>query len=479
VVGERGDPVTGAARSLGQRRDPPARVVADPERVEAPELRADEAPACIERLLEDAPGERRSVAEETDDRDEPRGTSPRSIYTPRAGAVKRNRGRRWPDSSDSQSRPMGSALPTGRRLAPRRAPAILDGPTVERRGDPVRGALQALLAAALFGASTPASKLLLAELGPLALAGLLYLGAALAMALPLARERARGPRPRADRASRARLAGAVLLGGVAGPVLLLEGLARAPAGSVALLLNLEMAATAVLGAACFREPLGRSGWLGAAGVVAAGAIVSGGGGWPGLAAAGLVATACTAWAVDNHLTARIDGITPARSTFWKGAVAGTTNLTLGLAAAPLGAGGATVLAALGVGALAYGASVALYIAAAQQLGATRAQGVFATAPFLGASLAWLALGEPVTVWHVAGAALLVPSVALLLRARHAHEHEHEPLEHVHAHRHDDGHHDHAHPGPAPGTVHSHWHRHEAVRHAHPHWPDLHHRHAHR
>jgi drug/metabolite transporter (DMT)-like permease len=41
--------------------------------------------------------------------------------------------------------------------------------------------LSCLLAAALFGASTPASKLLLDEaVGPLTLAGLLYLGAGIA-----------------------------------------------------------------------------------------------------------------------------------------------------------------------------------------------------------------------------------------------------------------------------------------------------------
>ena len=41
-----------------------------------------------------------------------------------------------------------------------------------------------------------------------------------------------------------------------------------------MLLNLEMVATAVLGVALFGEHLGRLGWLGVAGVVAAGALVA-------------------------------------------------------------------------------------------------------------------------------------------------------------------------------------------------------------
>lgn len=341
----------------------------------------------------------------------------------------------------------------------------------------MRAVVQALAAAALFGAATPASKLLLAELSPQALAGLLYLGAACATAPSLLPWRAHGAGAR-SRVDRLRLIGAVGLGGIAGPVLLLEGLRSAAAGSVALWLNLEMAFTAALGVWWFREPLGRLGWLGTAGVVGAGIVVAWGEGGAGVRAVGLVAAACACWAVDNHLTARIEGISPARATFWKGAVAGTTNLAAALAAAPLVAGPAAVGAALGVGALAYGASVVLYISAAQQLGATRAQGAFAMAPFLGAGLAWVVLGEPVGAARALGAVVLAGSVLLLLRARHEHPHVHTAVEHVHAHRHDDGHHLHEHADDRARAVHTHWHRHDPIEHDHPHWPDLHHRHSH-
>lgn len=341
----------------------------------------------------------------------------------------------------------------------------------------MRAIVQALLAALLFGAATPASKLLLADLSPQALAGLLYLGAACATAPALLRRRAHGTgRPGPN--DRLRLAGAVGLGGIAGPVLLLEGLRSAAAGSVALWLNLEMAFTAALGAWWFRDPLGRLGWWGTAGVVGAGILVAWGEGGAGAQAVGLVAAACACWALDNHWTARIEGITPARATFWKGAVAGGTNLALAASLAPLTADAATLGSALLVGGLAYGASVALYVSAAQQLGATRAQGAFATAPFLGAGLAWAVLGEPIGAVRVVGAALLAGSVLLLLRARHEHEHVHVAVEHMHAHRHDDGHHLHGHADAPASVTHTHWHRHEPMVHAHPHWPDLHHRHSH-
>ncbi len=338
------------------------------------------------------------------------------------------------------------------------------------------GVAQALLAALLFGASTPASKWLLTTVTPLQLAGLLYLGAALGTALPFLRQR--GALRAMGRRNAMRLFGAIALGGIVGPVLLLVGLRASLAGSVSLLLNLELAATAVLGVLLFHEPLGPKGWLGVAGVVLAGGLVSASGGWPGIVAASWVAGACVCWGLDNHLTARIDGITPASSTFCKGAIAGTTNLVLGLAVAPFAGSAATAIAGLAVGALCYGASVALYIASAQQLGATRSQALFAVAPFAGAALAWAALDEPIGGLQLVSAALLIAAVAAVVRSQHEHDHVHGAAEHIHAHRHDDDHHHHRHPGLAPEVQHSHWHRHEPLAHAHPHWPDLHHRHEH-
>ncbi|MEX2205707.1 MAG: EamA family transporter [Myxococcota bacterium] len=336
----------------------------------------------------------------------------------------------------------------------------------------------ALLAAILFGASTPASKALLGSLEPFQLAGLLYLGAALGMAPVVAFERRAGARLRLDRANALRLAGAVVFGGVLGPVLLLAALRLTLAGSVSLLLNLEGVATAILGVLLFREHLGRAGWLGVAGAVAASALVAGAGGWPGVAAALLTAAACLCWGLDNHWTALIDGITPARSTLAKGAVAGTTNLAIGAAGADLGATPIVIAAALAVGALCYGASIALYIRAAHELGATRAQAVFASAPFVGALLAFALLGEPLGAVHIAASLLLVPSLTSLFVSQHAHAHVHGALNHTHSHRHDDGHHLHTHPGLAADTRHSHPHHHEPLAHVHPHWPDVHHRHRH-
>lgn len=336
----------------------------------------------------------------------------------------------------------------------------------------------AVLSALLFGAATPLSKLLLEALTPFQLAGLLYLGAALGV-LPLMLLRGQmRPIWRIDRTNRWRLLGAVVLGGVCGPVALLFGLELASAASVSMWLNMELVATALLGHFIFKDYLGRYGWLATVGTLAASALLSWQEGPAGIGGGLLVALACLCWGFDNHLTALIDGISPLESTFWKGIVAGGVNLLIGVGGTPLGGDGMVLLQALGLGAFSYGISIALYIAAAQHLGATRGQLFFSSAPFWGVGLAVLLLGEGLGWVQVAAAALLVVSLALLMREGHRHEHSHEAMEHRHWHRHNDGHHDHVHAKYPAWLGHSHPHRHEPTRHAHDHWPDLHHRHTH-
>ena len=244
------------------------------------------------------------------------------------------------------------------------------------------------------------------------------------------------------------------------------------------MMYLEMGATALLGVLFFREHVGLRGWAGIAVGLGAGTLLSYAGGLPGLWAGMLVAGACSAWGVDNHLTALIDGMTPAEATVWKGLVAGGVNLALGLALEPLRGDVFQILLALALGALSYGASIVLYVLSAQHLGATRAQAAFSSAPFLGAGLSFALLGEPLLWRHIVAGALLLLGIALLFLDKHGHEHTHEALQHVHSHRHDDGHHDHVHPDLPSSARHTHEHRHERLAHSHRHLPDLHHRHLH-
>ena len=345
------------------------------------------------------------------------------------------------------------------------------------------GVLYALGAAALFGASTPFAKLLLGEVSPLVLAAVLYLGSGIGLAAWIAlRSRLPGRAPVAQipRADWPWIAAAIAAGGVAGPILLMQGLARTDASSASLLLNLEAVLTAAIAWTVFRENVDRRVFAGMMAIVAGGVVLSADAAPQagGLAGALLVAAACLAWAIDNNLTRRVSGGDAATLACLKGLAAGAVNLALALSlGAPLPAAAGWLGAGL-LGFLGYGVSLVLFIVALRGLGTARTGAYFSVAPFVGAILAIAMLGERpgIAFWLAAG--LMALGVWLHLSERHEHRHAHEEMEHTHEHVHD-AHHRHAHEFPWDGREpHVHPHRHEALVHSHPHYPDLHHRHTH-
>jgi len=335
-----------------------------------------------------------------------------------------------------------------------------------------------LFSAILFGAATPASKLLLEGFTPFQLAGLLYLGAAIAVAPAALKNGGFALPQRDDRRNQFRLFGAILFGGILGPVTLLFGLRLAEAASVSLWLNLEMAATAVLGTILFRDYLGYRGWIGVIAAMLASGLIAWQPGNTSFFSALLVLLACVFWGIDNHLTALIDGITPSQCTLWKGIIAGTVNLSIGVTLAPISFDIQTLAIALFVGAISYGASIVFYIHSAQKIGAIRAQVLFSSAPFFGVALSVLFIGESLSIMYLIAIPLFILAVMFLMMEGHAHLHNHEAISHQHFHHHDDLHHTHDHTDLAASGPHTHQHCHEPIEHSHPHWPDIHHRHEH-
>jgi len=341
------------------------------------------------------------------------------------------------------------------------------------------GVLAALGAALLFGASAPFAKRLLQTIDPWLLAGLLYLGSGLG--LTLYRQLVRAGRIQLARSQILWFAGAILAGGVVGPVLLMFGLTGMHASGASLLLTAEGAFTALLAWFVFRENFDRRIAIGMAAIVAGAAILSWpddlrlAGAWPALAVLG----ACLAWGIDNNLTRKVALTDATWIASIKGLAAGTVNLALAIALGSKLPRLPDVASAMMLGLFAYGVSLALFVVALRHLGTARTGAYFSVAPFLGAVLALL-LGDAVTPQLVAAGALMAFGVWLHLTERHEHQHDHEALEHEHEHVHgDDPHHEHTHDPPvAPGTRHTHAHRHEPLRHAHAHFPDSHHRHRH-
>jgi drug/metabolite transporter (DMT)-like permease len=343
-----------------------------------------------------------------------------------------------------------------------------------------RGIAMALLAAVLFGASAPFAKMLLRGASPQLLAGLLYLGSGIGLALVWLLRRGRTREAGLGGRSVPWLVGSIAAGGVAGPLLLMYGLARTPAASASLLLNLEGALTALLAWIVFRENVGRRVALGMLAIVAGGVVLS----WEGRAHLGgvlgpfAITGACLTWAIDNNLTQKVSGGDPVQIAMLKGLGAGSVNTALALA---LGASlpvSVRVGAALALGFFSYGVSLVLFVFALRHLGTARTGAYFSVAPFVGALVSLAVFRQSPSVGLIAGAVLMALGVWLHLSEQHEHQHVHEGLRHEHLHVHDE-HHQHTHsPDDPSGEPHSHTHRHEPLVHSHPHYPDLHHRHEH-
>jgi drug/metabolite transporter (DMT)-like permease len=278
------------------------------------------------------------------------------------------------------------------------------------RIDKTRGALYGIASAALFGLSAPLSKRLLPNIGPMLLAGLLYLGAGAGLTLvSVVRGR---PWPRFERRDWWRLGLIAVFGGFAGPTLLLVGLQRVSGVLGSLLLNLEAVFTMVLAVGVFRDRLAPREWAGALLIVGGAAVVSYKSGdmtadWIGVLA---IVGACLCWGLDNNLLQRVSSHDPVSVVQIKAVSAGTVSVVLAVALGQKLSGVSVLPAALSLGFFCYGISIVFDVYALRYLGAAREAAFFATAPFLGALAAVPLLGDRLSLSDMLGAGLMAIGV---------------------------------------------------------------------
>ncbi len=346
--------------------------------------------------------------------------------------------------------------------------------------------LPAILAAIFFGISTPLVKLLLGDVDPVILAGLLYLGAGLGM-LVFRVIRSGAKKQMTFEASLKRadfwwLAGAIVAGGVLGPIAQMIGINNSPAATASLLLNFEAAATSLIAFLFFREHIGRRVWLGLFIITIASILLSLdlSSGWGFSAGSLLLLAACLFWGVDNNFTNRISAKDPGTIVMLKGLIAGSFSIALALMLGKPLPSWQIVLFGLLLGAVSYGVSVMLFVYSLRGLGAARTSAIFSTAPFIGVTLSLIIFGINIAWTFYCALALMLSGVWLLVGEKHAHAHAHKAITHDHRHRHDDDHHDHEHDEAhaRADQSHSHVHAHEHQVHTHSHSPDIHHQHEH-
>jgi drug/metabolite transporter (DMT)-like permease len=340
----------------------------------------------------------------------------------------------------------------------------------------IRYILQALLAALFFGASAPIAKLLLGDVPPVLMAAFLYLGSGIGISLVKLYQRFSKNQKEAGikLPDIGWLAGAIVSGGILAPILLMVSLKNTPASTASLLLNFEGVGTTLLALFFFHESISRRALAAIVVITLASILLSTnfGSNWGMSLGAFGVLGACILWGLDNNLTRNISAKDPLTIVAWKGLVAGSFSLCLGLFLGQRPPALATILSILLLGFVSYGLSTMLFIYSMRGLGAARTSALYGTAPLAGVLLSILIFKDPITFLFGIAALLMVAGALLLANEEHAHFHIHMPVVHEHIHRHDDEYHAHG----DDKETHSHEHEHPRTEHEHGHMPDIHHRH---
>ncbi len=341
-----------------------------------------------------------------------------------------------------------------------------------------------IISASLFGISPPLAKLLVNNISPVVLAGLLYLGAFAGLSLYSLVRRKRTIDLTKKAASLERkdlpwLAGAVLTGGIIAPISMMIGLTFISGFSASLLLNLEGVATTMIAVLFFKENAGKRLWLALVCMTLAGIFLTWDSSQGRFSITGplLIIFAMVCWGIDNNLTHSISDKDPVQIAKIKGFAAGIISLLLGLFLGMKIPLDLAVAFALLLGSFSYGISLVFFIKALEGLGSSRTGIFFSFAPFIGAIASLIILREWIGWVMFPATGLMIIGVWLIVTERHSHLHIHRTKTHIHLHDHSDMHHKHE----CSGTFHephTHEHIHIELAHVHVHWPDTHHRHEH-
>ncbi len=308
----------------------------------------------------------------------------------------------------------------------------------------------ALLAAALYAVNVPFSKLLMTQVQPTMLAGLLYIGAGLGIGTMMLVKKAMGRPAPADLLGRTDLPYtiAMVVLDIAAPIFLMYGIARTNAANVSLLNNFEIVATSVIALAVFREKISGKLWAAIMLVVLSGIILGfeGAEGFVLNKGSLFVLAACLCWGIENNCTRSISDKSSEQIVVVKGLGSGMGGILVALvtgeAFPPVGYLFLTML----LGFVAYGLSINFYIMAQKDLGAAKTSAFYSVAPFLGVGFSFLLLGEqPGTQFYLALSVMLLSTIlmvrdtlgqeAMLPGYTHSHAHKHGNTVHTHEHRH--------------------------------------------
>lgn len=260
-----------------------------------------------------------------------------------------------------------------------------------------QGIFFAVLAAALYALNAPFSKILLEYMPPTLMAGFLYLGAGLGMAVIALIRKINHTENSENAMTKQELPSviAMIVLDIAAPIFLMLGLMTTTAANASLLNNFEIVATAVIALCFFREKISPRLWAGILFVTVSCAILSfeditsfsfSGGSL-------FILLACLCWGIENNCTRKLSSKDPLTIVLLKGIFSGGASAVIGFIIGERLTNLWSVCAVLIVGLFAYGFSIFFYVYAQRVLGAARTSAYYAVAPFIGTALSLLIFRE--------------------------------------------------------------------------------------
>lgn len=255
----------------------------------------------------------------------------------------------------------------------------------------------AILAAALYAISTPASKLLLEDVAPTMMAALLYLGAGIGMLLVGLIRKEEGMGQVEQKLTRKDLPytlGMIALD-IAAPICLMVGLTTTSPANASLLNNFEIVATSIIALSIFKEKISKRLWL-AIGLITLSSLILSFEGASSLrfsVGSLFVLLACVCWGFENNCTRMISQRDPLEIVVIKGFGSGLGSLIIALVVGERIPALHLTFMALLLGFVAYGLSIFFYVYAQRKLGAAKTSAYYAVAPFIGVALSLLILWE--------------------------------------------------------------------------------------
>lgn len=273
-----------------------------------------------------------------------------------------------------------------------------------------KGIAFAILAAALYALNSPLSKILLQYMPPTLMAGFLYIGAGIGMAVIALFRKVKKSKLTEQRLTRTELpyTVAMIVLDIAAPIFLMTGLNATTAANVSLLNNFEIVATAIIALAVFKEKISPRLWCGIFFVTLSCTVLS----FENLSGLQfskgslfvLLATVC--WGFENNCTRKISSKDPLQIVLLKGIFSGCGSIIIGLCLGERITVPCSIFAVCIVGFVAYGLSIYFYVYAQRSVGAARTSAYYAVAPFIAAILSLLIFREMPSISYFVALALM-------------------------------------------------------------------------